>query len=311
MNKVVVVGSYNVDLTITTDVLPKVGETVIGKSLKYGHGGKGANQAVAAARAGASVSFLAKVGSDQYGDLAIEALSHEGIASEYIHQEPNSTTGMAFITVNRLGENSIVVSSGANWTLSEADIDKNSKIFDDAEILLIQLETPTASVAAAIKSARQHNVKVILNPAPVRSLDPELLKGVTVITPNRVEAEMLTGIKLSSNDDLSRCADMLHILGIETVLITLGAEGVFISSGGEQKLIPAYSVHAIDTVGAGDVFSGFFAAHYSGADSLEKTVILASAAAGLSVTRIGAQTAIPHLDEVKAYLNKHAHLESA
>jgi len=310
MNKVIVVGSYNVDLTITTSVLPRVGETVIGNSLKYGHGGKGANQAVAAARAGATVSFLAKVGSDQYGDLAIEALSREGIGSEYIHQEPNSTTGMAFITVNRLGENTIVVASGANGTLSASDISQNAKIFDDADILLTQLETPMTSVAATIKSARQHNVKVILNPAPAQALDPDLLKDVTIITPNRIEAEMLTGTKINTDDDLARAADILHILGIETVLITLGSEGVFISSGGDQKILPANKVHAIDTVGAGDVFSGFLAAHYSGIDSLEQTVTLASAAAGMSVTRIGAQAAIPHIDEVKAYLKKHTQLES-
>ncbi len=310
MNKVVVVGSYNVDMTITTEVLPKVGETVIGKSLKYGHGGKGANQAVAAARAGASVSFLAKVGSDQYGDRAIQALSLEGIGSEYIHQDSDTSTGMAFITVNRLGENSIVVASGANWTLSAADIINNAEIFNDAEILLIQLETPMSSVAAAIKNARLNHVKVILNPAPAQHLDPELLKDVTILTPNRVEAEMLTGIKIMDDEDLARSADLLHILGVETVLITLGDKGVFISNKGVQKLIPAVTVPAIDTVGAGDVFSGFLAAHYSGTDSLEKIVTLAGAAAGLSVTRRGAQASIPHLDEVKDYLKEHAFIES-
>ncbi|MCF7824117.1 MAG: ribokinase [Candidatus Marinimicrobia bacterium] len=309
MNRVVVVGSYNVDMTITTDVLPKAGETVIGKSLHHGHGGKGANQALAAVRAGAEVSFFAKVGSDQYGQQAITCLAREGIGSEYIFQEPDTATGMAFITVNNLGENSIVVSSGANWTLSETDIENHAEIFSDADILLTQLETPITSVAMAIKKARQNNLEVILNPAPAQSLTAEFLKDVSIITPNRVEAELISGVSIRDDKSLADAANVIHSLGVEIVLITLGDRGVFISKNGEQQLLPAIKTKAIDTVGAGDVFSGYLAANYSGLDNLLETVTLASAAASLSVTRIGAQNAIPSLKEVNSYLKKHALLE--
>ncbi len=310
MNKVVVVGSYNVDMTITTEALPQIGETVIGNSIQYGHGGKGANQAVAAARAGAQVRFLAKVGADQYGEEAISALSAEGIRSDLIQQEPGTPTGMAFITVSNQGENSIVVISGANWKLTGADVDQNSQVISMADVLLAQLETPMESVASAIRIASESGVSVILNPAPVQCLEPELLKDITIITPNSIEAEKLTGIRISDETSLIQAADALHAYGIETILITLGSKGVFMSSHGNQKLIPSIDVEAIDTVGAGDVFSGFLAANYSGVDTLEETVLLAIAAAGLSVTQVGAQTAIPHLNEVNTYLKNTVSVES-
>lgn len=309
-NKVVVVGSYNVDMTITTDVFPRAGETVIGNNLTYGHGGKGANQAVAAARSGAQTALLAKVGADQYGDRAIKDLNTEGINTQFIQQTQGTPTGMASITVNGQGENSIVVISGANWKLSAADIHKNSKIFEDADILLTQLETPMDSVEAAIKIARDNGLRVILNPAPVQALKPELYKDITIITPNRVEAEMLTGVKITDSNSLAQAAGKLHSFGIESALITLGSEGVFISSCGKQKLIPSIEVEAIDTVGAGDVFSGVLAANYTGLDTLEDAVSLAITAAGLSVTQRGAQTAIPYQKDVNAHVQNQILVEN-
>lgn len=309
-NKVIVVGSYNVDMTITTDVFPRAGETVIGNNLIYGHGGKGANQAVAAARSGAQTTLLAKVGADQYGERAISALNAEGINTHYIQPTQGTPTGMASITVNAQGENSIVVISGANWKLSAADILENSKIFQDADILLTQLETPMESVEAAINIASSNGVTVILNPAPVQTLPPELYKDITIMTPNRGEAEMLTGIKITDSNSLARAADALHSYGIESVLITLGSEGVFISSPGKQKMIASIDVEAIDTVGAGDVFSGVLAANYTGQETLEDVVALAITAAGLSVTQRGAQTAIPCQKEVNAYLQNQILVEN-
>jgi len=301
IRKVAVVGSYNVDMTITTDDFPQPGETVLGKSLKYGHGGKGANQAVAAARSGASVSFLAKVGGDQYGQNAISTLADESILTQNMIIDPKSPTGMAFITVNNEGENYIVVISGANWTLSKADILSNSQVISEAEVLLAQLETPLSSVATAIKIAKKHGVKVVLNPAPAQSLDPELLKMVNILTPNRIEAEMLTGLDLSQNTSLPNAADKLHAMGVEIVLITLGSQGVFVSGYNQQSILPSMKVQVIDTVGAGDVFSGTIAAHYpTDYDSLVSTVTMAVAASGLSIQKVGAQTAIPHLAEVRS-----------
>ena len=308
IRKVAVVGSYNVDMTITTENFPHPGETVLGKSLKSGPGGKGANQAVAAARSGASVSFLAKVGGDQYGQNAIATLAKENIFTQNMIIDPKSPTGMAFITVNREGENCIVVISGANWTLTKADVLSNSQIISEAHVLLTQLETPLPSVAAAIEVARNNGVKVVLNPAPAQSLDPELLKKVNILTPNRIEAEMLTGLDLSQNSSLPLAADKLHAMGVQIVLITLGSQGVFISGYNQQTLLPSMKVEAVDTVGAGDVFSGTIAAHYpTDYDTLLSTVTMATAASGLSIQKVGAQAAIPHLAEVQSCV-KHTQL---
>ncbi len=305
-NRVIVVGSYNVDMTITTDVFPKAGETVMGNYLSYGHGGKGANQAVAAARSGAETTLLAKVGDDQYGEQAVQAMVQERINTKAIQKATNSPTGMASITVNSQGENSIIVVSGANWELSASDVERRAHIFTEANVLLTQLETPMDSVVAAARTARENHVTVILNPAPAQILSTELLRDVDIITPNRVEAEMLSGVAISGQQSLESAADKLHSYGIGIVLITLGTQGVFLSHHGTQKLIPAIKVDTIDTVGAGDVFNGVLAAHYSGVDSIEEVVSLAIIASGISVTRTGAQTAIPDQEAIIAYQLEHS-----
>ena len=305
-NKVIVVGSYNLDMTITTNDFPQPGETVIGKSLTYGHGGKGANQAVAAARSGAQVRLLAKVGTDLNGDQAIDTLSREGIITSSIRKATDTPTGMAAITVNDHGENSIVVVSGANSTLSTAEVEHEESIISDADILLTQLETPLESVVSAIKCARKHRVCVILNPAPAQALSSDILSDVNIITPNLVEAEMLTNISISDDLTLKQAANKLHTFGVEIVIITQGARGVYLSNQGEGKFFPAIEVQAVDTVGAGDVFNGVLAAHYSGNGSLDQAVSFAVVAAGLSVTKRGAQSRIPDLEDIHAYLREQA-----
>ena len=300
-NKIIVVGSYNVDMTITTDEFPQAGETVLGKSLTYSHGGKGANQAVAAVRSGAQTTLLAKVGADQYGKKAVDALASEGINAKLIQPVNGNPTGMASITVNAMGENSIVVIPGANGKLSAQDIEDKNNYFEDVDILLTQLETPLESVSAAIHCARKVDVTIILNPAPAQALPVQLLREVDIITPNQIEAEMLTGITIKDDKTLLEAAESLHGQGIKVVLITLGTKGVFLSHQGESKLIPAIKVDAIDTVGAGDVFNGVFAAHYSGIDSIETAVELAVIAAGLSVTKTGAQNSMPDLNTILTY----------
>ena len=304
-NRVIVVGSYNVDMTINTDKFPLAGETVMGKSFTYGHGGKGANQAVASARSGATVSLLAKVGADQHGKKAIKALSHKGINTDTVRVVDDAPTGLAAITVNEHGENSIVVISGANWALKADDIDRDAHLFERADLLLTQLETPVESVFQAVKTARSHDITVILNPAPVKKLNMKILNYVTIITPNAIEAEILTGIAITDRESMEKAADILHSHGVETVLITLGPQGVFRSSCGNRELIPAIKVNAIDTVGAGDVFNGVLAAIYSNVETLDQVVKLANIGAGLSVMHTGAQEGIPDLESIKAYEQEH------
>ncbi len=305
LNRIIVVGSYNVDMTITTDEFPQAGETVTGSSLSYGHGGKGANQAIAAARSGAPTTLFAKVGDDQYGDKAIQALKSDGINTHLIQKAHGTPTGMASITVNAKGENSIVVLPGANWHLSASELKAEKKYFQEVDILLTQLETSLESVSAAIKCAKDAGTTVILNPAPAQPLPRQLLRKVDIITPNRIEVEMLTGVKITNDQSLSQAAENLHKQGITVVLITLGTRGVFLSLPNESKLIPAIKVEAVDTVGAGDVFNGVLAAHYSGIETIEEVVELAVIAAGLSVTKTGAQNAIPNQKTIQAYRQKH------
>jgi len=243
---------------------------------------------------------------DQNGNQAVTALTLEGISTKAIQKATNAPTGMASIAVNSQGENSIVVVSGANWKLSANDINREAAIITAADVLLTQLETPLESVAAAIQCAQAGKVTVILNPAPAQTLPTDLLQHVDIITPNRIEAEMLTGITITDDQSLIKSARILHSYGIKIVLITLGRRGVFLSSPGKSKLIPAIKVAAVDTVGAGDVFNGVLAAHYSKNRPIETVVSLAIVAAGISVTRVGAQAAIPDIETVKAYQFKHS-----
>lgn len=310
-NRVVVVGSYNVDMTITTDRLPKSGETVMGHGIEYGHGGKGANQAVAAARAGGEVTFIAKVGQDGYGDQAIQDLGKEGIDVTGMTQDAYAPTGLASITVDNHGENCIVVVSGANSKLSVQDIATHEATIAAADVLLVQLETPLNTVRAAVKIAAKNNIKVILNPAPAQDLDAELLQNISVITPNRLETERITGITITDSISMHRAAGALHDLGIQTVLITLGGEGVFVSTPTNWEIFPAIDVDVRDTVGAGDVFNGVFAAVYKGPETLREAVSLAIAGASLSVTEMGAQSGIRSLNAIKDFQRNHSLVASA
>ena len=305
-NKVVVVGSYNVDIMIKTAHLPKRGETVLGDSICFCHGGKGANQAVAARRAEADVSFIARIGADSYGEKALSDLKKEGIGTEGITIDQNTPTGMASITVGQQGENCIVAVSGANSQLSTKDIEKRDSQIAAADILLIQLETPLNTVTMAIKRAFENNTTVILDPAPAQKLNPEIFQQVTVITPNKGEAELLTGIIITDERSLIKASEILLSFGVKVVLITLGKKGVFMSTKGHHQLIPAYPINALDSTGAGDVFNGVLAATYQeDTPSLVKAVTFAASAATLSVTKLGTQTAIPYLKDIVAFIKLH------
>ena len=301
-NKVVVVGSYNTDMTIKTKRLPGPGETVIGGYFSTGGGGKGANQAIAAARIGAEVTFVARVGNDLLGSEGIKRLNEEHINTKYIYRDNELPTGVAFIVVDDKGENSIVVASGANANLSPTDIESASDEISSADILLIQLESPIESVYASIKSAHDNGVTVILNPAPAQELDNHILKYVDVITPNIVEAEMLTGIKVTDVNSLQSIVNRFFDYGINDVIITLGSKGYFAGAHDAMKIIPALNVAPIDTTGAGDVFSGSLAAFLSEGMTIEKAARMANAAASVSVTRLGAQDGAPKRVEIENFV---------
>ena len=305
---VVVVGSINVDLTIKTRRLPRLGETIIGGHFTKGCGGKGANQAIAAARAGAHVNFVARVGNDSYGQYAVTHLTAERIDARFIVHDEESPTGVAFILVDENGENSIVVASGANARLCPKDIQKVDDEISSAEVLLVQLESPIETVHHAIRIAAKSDTLVIMNPAPAQELGSSWLQGIDVITPNRIEAEMLTGMKLTDSASFAAVARRILGFGIPTVIITLGQQGVFLATKSGMSLIPSYTVEAVDSTGAGDVFSGSLAAFLAEGMPMDEAVKMAIAAASISVTRMGAQMSAPVRSEIEDFTTL-AHLE--
>ncbi|MDP2366189.1 MAG: ribokinase [Ignavibacteria bacterium] len=309
-NKVVVIGSYNTDMTIKTRKIPSPGETVIGGFFSTGGGGKGANQAIAAARVGAAVSFIARVGNDLLGKEGIKHLNEERINTRYVFRDTELPTGVAFIVVDDNAENSIVVASGANSRLRPVDIETAQSEISSADILLVQLESPIESVYAAIKIAHEKGATVILNPAPAQELEHHILQYIDIITPNVVEAEMLTGIKVMDTESLHKIVNKFFDFGIKNVLITLGSKGYFSGLPDVMEIIPAFKVTPIDTTGAGDVFSGSLAAFLSEGMSIEKAAKMSNAAASISVTRMGAQDAAPKRVEIEKFIASYKTAES-
>ncbi|MDG6235943.1 ribokinase [Glaesserella parasuis] len=301
-NKLCVLGSINVDHVIRVPYFPKAGETLTGYSYQIAYGGKGANQAVAAARCGANVHFIGAIGDDQIGKTMKQAFEQDGINTEAISVIENQSTGLAMIQVADLGENSIVISAGANADLSEALVEQHKSHIEQADILLMQLESPLQAVAKAAKIAKKAGVKVVLNPAPAQPLPDSLLSQIDIITPNETEAEILTGIKVTNEQTAAVAANYFHQLGIETVLITLGSKGLFYSEKGQGEIIPGFRVDAVDTTAAGDTFNGAFVTALLEGKSPKESIRFAHAAAAISVTRMGAQTAIPRREEIEALL---------
>ena len=302
--KVVVVGSSNTDMIIKLDRLPQPGETVLGGEFATAAGGKGANQAVAAARAGGDVTFIARVGDDMFGRLAVEGLEADGIDVSHVVVDPSAHSGVALIFVDRIGENTIAVASGANARLTAADVRAAENAIRSADILVTQLETPIETVRAAVELAAHHGVPVILNPAPARTLDEALLHQVSVLTPNETEAAMLTDLAVASKADAERAAQKLAAMGVARVIVTLGARGAFVLDADHQELVPGFPVEAVDTTAAGDVFNGALAVTLADGADLGDAVRFANAAAALSVTRLGAQPSAPMRGEIEAFLRR-------
>ncbi|MFO7620705.1 MAG: ribokinase [Bacteroidales bacterium] len=298
MERILVIGSSNTDMVIKTRKIPEPGETILGGTFLMNPGGKGANQAVAAARLGCKVTFIGKRGNDLFGNQTIGLLMREDIDTRYIVKDPVLPSGVALITVDDEGENSIVVAPGSNGNLLPEDIPK--KIFESGKfgILLLQLEIPIDTVEYCAIAATEKNMKVILNPAPAQRLPETLLQNIWLATPNEIEAEALTSIVINEAADAEKAASRLIEMGIENVIITLGPEGAWLKTDSFNGLIPGVKVEAVDTTGAGDVFNGAVAVALAMGKDLRAAVGFANKAAALSVTRLGAQASAPYLNEM-------------
>ncbi len=296
---IVVIGSSNTDMIVQAPHIPRPGETVLGGEFSTASGGKGANQAVGAARAGGNVVFLARVGTDMFGERAVNGLRNDGIDVSRIISDPGSPSGVALIIVDEAGENSIAVAPGANARLSVEDVLAASGLIAGAALILMQLEIPLETVRAAARIARDAGVRVILNPAPAQPLDGELLGLIEIITPNQSEAELLTGVPVSDEHQLPEAAGRLHEAGVEKVLITLGPRGVYVSAPEFTGIVPGLEVKAVDTTAAGDVFNGVLAVGLAESRGLEESARLACTAAALSVTKLGAQPSAPTRAEIE------------
>jgi ribokinase len=299
---IVVIGSSNTDMIVQLDRIPAPGETVLGGRFSTSAGGKGANQAVAAARAGGQVVFVARVGADSFGDQAIAGFTADGIDTRFIVRDETTASGVACIFVDRNGQNSIAVASGANMRLTPADLGAAEGAIAQAAVVLLQLEIPLETVDVAVDIAAVHGVPVILNPAPAQPLPEELLRKVSILTPNEIEAGMLTGIRVTDEASAKKAAMALHDKGVATVVITLGDRGALLSNRDRTALVPAFPVKAIDATAAGDVFNGVLAVRLSEGKSIEDAVKFASAAAAISVTRLGAQPSAPTRLEIDRFL---------
>jgi len=298
MNRIIVIGSSNTDMVVKSKKIPSPGETILGGDFLMNAGGKGANQAVAAARLGGIVTFVTKTGNDLFGDQAKHLFDIEGIDTRFIIKDLKNPSGIALIMVDENGENCIVVAPGSNASLSAYDISDEVYINDPTDVYLMQLEIPVSTVEFVAEKVSKNGNKVILNPAPARQISEDLFRSLYLITPNEVEAELLTGIKVTDPISAEKAAEKLLAKGVKNVIITLGATGAFLLSGKTSKIIPVIPVKAVDSTAAGDVFNGALAVAISEGRELEEAVIFANKAASISVTRMGAQASAPYRNEI-------------
>jgi len=301
--KIVVVGSSNTDMVIKLERLPGPGETILGEDFIMAAGGKGANQAVAAARLGGDVTFVARVGADIFGKQAIQNFQKEGINTDFIVMDNKNPSGVALIFVDKKGENTIAVASGANNKLSKQDVAAAKQKIESANVMLLQLETPLETVQYAARLASEAGVKVVLNPAPARELDETLLRTITVLTPNESETELLTGIKVEDEKSAIRAAEVLKEKGVSEIIITMGDKGSFLIRDNKAILIPTKEINAIDTTAAGDAFNGALSYALAKKEPLDKAVRFANLVGALSATKLGAQPSMPTYDELGSFSN--------
>jgi ribokinase len=296
---IVVVGSLNMDLVVRAPRHPQVGETIIGSDFGTYPGGKGANQAVAAARLGGAVKMIGRVGQDDFGRALLHNVSDNGVDATFILRDPQSATGVALITVDDAGENTIVVASGANAMLTPDDVARAESAFKGAAVLVLQLEIPLPTISRAIELAQPYGVQVILNPAPAQKLDARLLSGVEYLIPNQTELALLAGLQ-----HLDEAVAVLQRWGVPNLIVTLGEQGVLIAEGGRQTRLPAHPVEVVDTTAAGDAFVGAFAVALTQGLSTQESAAWGNAAGALAVTRPGAQPSLPNRAELDEFLSR-------
>ena len=299
---VTVVGSLNMDLVARAPRIPQPGETIIGGDFQTVPGGKGANQAVAAARLEAQVSMVGRVGRDAFANPLLDNLAAAGVDPAFVIPDPEAATGVALIVVDDAGQNSIVVASGANMRLSPADVEAAEAAIADADALLLQLENPLETVTRAAEVTRAHGVRVILNPAPARSLPAALLSLVDVLIPNESETALLTGMSISNQAEAEAAAAALRGMGVGTVILTLGERGALLAEAGAAELVPTFEVTPVDTTAAGDAFVGGFAVALAEGRSLAEAVRWGNAVGALATTKLGAQPSLPTRQAVERLL---------
>ena len=308
MPHIAVVGSLNMDLVVQMPAIPKPGETLVGGVFNTYPGGKGANQAIAAARMGARVSLIGRVGADAFGTQLLHAVEHEDIETRHIAVDQESATGVALITVDRQGQNSISVASGANYRLTAEDVRSAWDQMERVDLLVMPLETPLESLSAAAELAMTHSARIILNPAPAQQLRDDFLEVLDVIVPNESEAEFLTGIAVDSDKNARQAAKALLAQGPSAVIVTLGERGALVAEGAADDPffhhLEAYKLEAIDATAAGDCFMGAFATCFAEGLTLLEAARFANAAAALSVTKHGAQPSLPHRVDVDEFIRE-------
>jgi ribokinase len=304
---IVEVGSLNMDLVVQMSEIPKLGETLLGGLFRMIPGGKGANQAVSAARLGAKVFMIGCVGHDTFGETLITGLNKEGIDVSHIHVLPKESTGVALIQVDSHGQNTISVASGANFCLTSADVEKSLKSIGRFDALVMPLETPLETIYAAAKIASQIGAKVIFNPAPAQTIPPDLLVMIDVLVPNEHEIGLLNGRTQKTDLDINLEAEVLISQGLKHLLVTLGCQGsvYFDCTTKERVIIPTYNVKTIDTTAAGDCFIGALSVALCEGQTIVSAAGFASAASAISVTRIGAQSSLPTRREVVEFMANH------
>jgi len=300
--KIVVVGSINMDLVVRSPRTPKPGENLFGSDFQLVPGGKGANQAVTAAKLGAESIMIARVGNDVFGDTLLSGLRECGVVTDCIAKSDGVSTGVALIVVNDEGENCIIVVSGANGALSPADVDTFDNVIGSADAVLLQFEIPMETVAHTIEVANRHNVPVVLDAGPARECSPELISKVTIISPNESETKALTGIEVVDLDAAKCAARWLLDTGAKIAVLKLGSKGALLAYGDTIKHIEGIKVPVVDTTAAGDVFSAALTLAFARGESLEDAVTYANYAGALAVTRFGAQTSTPTADELDKFI---------
>lgn len=303
-NKIVVIGSSNVDLLMKMDHLPEKGETVTDAEFFQVYGGKGANQAVAAARAGGNVAFVNCVGEDAYTPQMVKNYKNDGIDAKFVFQEKGIASGHALIMIGSDGQNIISVAPGANYLLTPAKIDEALPLINEAAMIVMQYEIPEETIKYVIDLANRKHIPVIWNCAPARAFDSLYIPKINILVLNEVEAGFLAGMAVENKTDAEKAAEILIAKGVEKVIITLGSQGAFVVTKDEKVSVPSYKVDAVDTTAAGDTFCGAFAVALVEGKSLKEALQFASAAAAISVTRIGAQPSAPKREEIDQFLKE-------